>query len=71
MEFNGMFGFETISTRLLKQFGGENMLEAFSKRNGDLPCPGKEVSSIEVAKKQSQKDAQMGTYASDFIHLIF
>jgi len=51
MEFNGMFGFETISTRLLKQFGGENMLEAFSKRNGDLPCPGKEVSSIEVAKK--------------------
>ena len=51
MEFNGLFGFDTISTRLLKQFGNEKMLEAFSKRNGDLPCPGKEVPSIQVAKE--------------------
>ena len=27
------------------------MLEAFSKRNGDLPCPGKEVPSIQIAKE--------------------
>jgi len=51
MEFNGLFGFDTISTRLLKQFSNEKMLDAFSKRNGNLPSPGKEVNSIQVAKE--------------------
>jgi len=51
MEFNGLFGFDTVSTRLLKQFGNEKMLDAFSKRNGDLPCPGVEVSSMQVANE--------------------
>ena len=32
MEFDGMFGFETISTRLLKKFGPESMLSAYEKR---------------------------------------
>jgi len=29
MEFDGLFGYETISTRLLKKFGTELMLSAY------------------------------------------
>ena len=43
MEFDGMFGFETVSTRLLKKFGTESMLSAYEKRKGDLPLPGQDV----------------------------
>ena len=55
MEFDGMFGFETISTRLLKKFGSEYMLSAYEKRKGDLPSPGQNVESFQIAKKFSQK----------------
>tara|TARA_B100000586_G_C20054521_1_gene403503 strand:- start:61 stop:1143 length:1083 start_codon:yes stop_codon:yes gene_type:complete len=55
MEFDGMFGFETISTRLLKKFGSESMLSAYEKRKGDLPSPGQNVESFQIAKKFSQK----------------
>ena len=55
MEFDGMFGFETISTRLLKKFGPESMLSAYEKRKGDLPSPGQNVESFQIAKKFSQK----------------
>ena len=55
MEFDGMFGFETISTRLLKKFGTESMLAAYEKRKGDLPSPGQNVESFQIAKKFSQK----------------
>ena len=51
MEFNGLFGFDTISTRLLKKYGNEKMFDAFSKRSGDLPCPGKAVPNIQIAKE--------------------
>ncbi|MDC0194165.1 transcriptional regulator [Candidatus Nitrosopelagicus sp.] len=49
MEFDGLFGFETNSTRLTKHFGKSKMLEAFKKRNGDNPNPGQIVPSIQVA----------------------
>ena len=55
MEFDGLFGFETISTRLLKKFGSESMLPAYEKRKGDLPSPGQNVESFQLAKKFSQK----------------
>ena len=55
MEFDGMFGYETISTRLLKKFGTESMLPAYEKRKGDLPSPGQNVESFQIAKKFSQK----------------
>jgi hypothetical protein len=55
MEFDGMFGFETISTRLLKKFGSEHMLSAYEKRKGNLPSPGQNVESFQIAKKFSQK----------------
>jgi hypothetical protein len=51
MEFDGLFGYNTISTKLLRRFGKEHMLEAYGKRNGNLPHPGEDLSTIEVAKK--------------------
>jgi hypothetical protein len=51
MEFDGLFGFETIATRLLKQFGKSEMLDAFKKRDGDLPIPGKIGPNMQLAEK--------------------
>ena len=51
MEFDGLFGFETIATRLLKQFGKSEMLDEFKKRESDLPIPGKTGSNMQVAEK--------------------
>jgi len=53
MEFNGLFGYETISTRLIKKFGQENMLSAYAKRKGNFPSPGQPTESLEEAKKFS------------------
>jgi hypothetical protein len=54
MEFDGLFGFETVSSRLLKKFGTESMLSAYEKRKGDLPSPGQYVESFQIAKKFSK-----------------
>ncbi|MDH3856304.1 MAG: transcriptional regulator, partial [Nitrosopumilus sp.] len=51
MEFNGLFGYETISTRLIKKFGQEFMLSAYAKRQGNLPAPGQYSESLTEAKK--------------------
>jgi hypothetical protein len=51
MEFDGLFGFNTMSTKLLRRFGKDNMLEAYEKREGNLPLPGYELKTMEVAKK--------------------
>ena len=51
MEFNGLFGYETISTRLIKKFGPESMLSAYAKRQGNLPAPGQYPESLTEAKK--------------------
>jgi hypothetical protein len=51
MEFNGLFGYETISTRLIKKFGQESMLSAYAKRQGNLPSPGQYSESLTEAKK--------------------
>src|SRR3989449_2646632 len=40
-----------MSTRLLRRFGKENMLEAYEKRNGNLPLPGEELKTMQVAKR--------------------
>ena len=55
MEFNGLFGFETIATRLIKKFGQEEMLSAFAKRKENLPSPGHVGESMEEAKKFANK----------------
>lgn len=51
MEFDGLFGYETISTRLIKKFGQESMLSAYAKRQGNLPSPGQYPESLDEAKK--------------------
>jgi len=51
MEFDGLFGYETISTRLIKKFGQESMLSAYAKRKNNLPSPGQVVESFNEAKK--------------------
>ena len=50
MEFDGLFGFETISTRLIKKFGQDTMLSAYEKRKNDLPSPGVDTESMQVAR---------------------
>lgn len=51
MEFDGLFGYETISTRLIKKFGQDSMLSAYAKRQGNLPSPGQYPESLGEAKK--------------------
>ncbi|WP_255492815.1 hypothetical protein [Candidatus Nitrosotalea sp. TS] len=51
MEFDGLFGYSTVSTKLLRRFGKEQMLHAYEKKIGNLPHPGEDLSTIEVAKK--------------------
>jgi hypothetical protein len=51
MEFDGLFGYETVSTRLIKKFGQESMLSAYAKRKSNLPTPGQLTESFDEAKK--------------------
>ncbi|MDE1724824.1 MAG: transcriptional regulator [Thaumarchaeota archaeon] len=51
MEFDGLFGYDTVSTKLLRRFGKDNMLEAYEKREGNLPMPGYDLQPMQVAKK--------------------
>ena len=51
MEFDGLFGYETISTRLIKKFGLDSMLSAYAKRQGNFPVPGQYPESLTEAKK--------------------
>ena len=51
VQFDGLFGYETVATRLLRKFGAEKMLEAFSHRSGNIPNPGTDSPSLDDAKK--------------------
>ncbi len=51
VEFDGLFGYETVATRLIRRFGAESMLAAYSKRGGDLPSPGEDTACMAEAKK--------------------
>ncbi|MGH1522211.1 MAG: transcriptional regulator [Nitrosopumilus sp.] len=53
MEFDGLFGYETIATRLIKKFGSESMLSAYAKRQGNLPASGQHTESLVEAKNFS------------------
>jgi len=50
MEFDGLFGFDTVCTRLMRRFGKEQMLSAYEKRETNLPNPGRQTASIQTAK---------------------
>ena len=51
MEFDGLFGYETVSTRLVKKFGQESMLSAYAKRKANTPSPGQTAESFTEATK--------------------
>ncbi|MDH3191252.1 MAG: transcriptional regulator [Nitrosopumilus sp.] len=51
VEFDGLFGYETIATRLIKKFGKDSMLSAYAKRKDNLPTPGQSTDSFGEAKK--------------------
>jgi hypothetical protein len=51
MEFDGLFGFNTISTKLVRRFGKDHMLAAYEKRRGNLPAPGEDLQTFTVAQK--------------------
>ncbi len=50
MEFDGLFGFDTIVTKLTRKFGKDQMLLAYEKRQGNMPNPGQDTPSLDVAK---------------------
>ena len=51
IEFDGLFGFNTVSTRLVRRFGKEHMLAAYEKRKGNLPAPGEDLPNFTIAQK--------------------
>lgn len=51
LELDGLFGFENNSTRLLKKFGQEYMLNAYAKRKSNTPSPGVSTKSMDEAKR--------------------
>lgn len=53
MELDGLFGYETIATRLMRNFGKENMLNAYAKRKSNLPAPAQLTECLNEAKKFS------------------
>ena len=53
IELDGLFGYETIATRLIKKFGQEHMLSAYAKRKGNFPTPGQVSENFNEAKKFS------------------
>lgn len=55
MELDGLFGYETIATRLIKKFGQDFMLQAYAKRKSNIPSPGEITESLEEAKRFSDK----------------
>lgn len=40
---DGLFGYQSTCTQLLRQFGEAAMLDAYRKRDGDMPLPGRDT----------------------------
>ena len=49
MEMDGLFGYETVSTRLLRRFGQDEMLAAYTSRRSDVPSPGLDSDGTRIA----------------------
>ena len=51
-ELDGLFGYETVATRLARRFGrGEVMLSAYAKRRGPAPAPGEDAAAAAEARQ--------------------
>lgn len=51
VEPDGLFGYQTVCTRLLRRFGDGRMLDAYENRNGEMPSPGVDAKPYGIAKK--------------------
>lgn len=49
--FDGLFGYETVSTRLVRRFGHESMLSAYAGRNANVPSAGQATGSFAESTK--------------------
>lgn len=51
-ELDGLFGYETVATRLARRFGREDvMLAAYAKRRGPAPAPGEDAAAAGEARQ--------------------
>lgn len=48
---DGLLGFRTTSTRLLRRFGQDHMLSAFAGRADNMPSPGRASAGFEAARR--------------------
>ncbi len=55
IDLDGLFGFSTTAVKLLKKFGKEEMLSAYTKRAGNMPAPGRVTKCAEVANNFANK----------------
>ena len=65
IELDGLFGYETVATRLARRFGGgEAMLAAYAKRRGSAPAPGEASPAAEEARQFADR---LGVHAIDVV----
>ena len=51
-ELDGLFGYETVATRLARRFGRDDaMLAAYAKRRGPAPAPGEDAAAADEARQ--------------------
>lgn len=54
-ETDGLFGYDTVCTKLLRVFGGDDMLAAYEKRDGDKPKPAQKGRPYQMARRFADK----------------
>ena len=55
LDLDGLFGFSTTAVKLLRKFGKEEMLSAYTKRAGNTPTPGRLTKCAQVANNFTDK----------------
>jgi hypothetical protein len=55
VEPDGLFGYQTVCTRLLRRFGRRQMLEAYECRAGDAPVSGSDPPPYSVAREFAEQ----------------
>ena len=55
VEPDGLFGYQTVCTRLLRRFGIREMLDAYNSRAGDAPVPGSDVPPYKAAREFAER----------------
>lgn len=55
VEPDGLFGYQTVCTRLLRRFGLHAMLDAYNSRAGDAPVPGSDAPPYKTAREFAER----------------